>query len=177
MLSVNPVAVAAIALGLAPILFAQTAKPDPATIEAMQKLDRWVGHWKGQGWSEMFPGQRHEFSIDETIQRRLDGLVLLVEGLGKDKEGAPAHNALAVLSYEPAAKQYRFRSWRLPGGQFRDSEVKLTPEGMEWGFQEGPVHIRFAIRLTASQWRETGEFSRDGKEWRKFLEMTLDRVK
>jgi len=168
-----------ITLALAPLLSAQPTRPDPASLEAMRKLDRWVGHWKGQGWAEMFPGQRHEFTITETIQRKMDGLVLLVEGLGKDEDGAPTHNALAILSYDSGAKQHRFRSWRLPGGQFRDSEAKLTASGLEWGFQDpGGPHIRFTIQLKETgQWFETGELSRDGNTWRKFFEMTLERVK
>lgn len=38
--------------------------------------------------------------------------------------------------------------------------------------------IRFTITLTEKdEWHEAGEFSRDGKNWIEFFEMTLQRVK
>jgi hypothetical protein len=38
--------------------------------------------------------------------------------------------------------------------------------------------MRFTVRLNEKgQWFEVGEFSRDGKAWQKFFEMTLERVK
>jgi L-alanine-DL-glutamate epimerase-like enolase superfamily enzyme len=160
-------------------LSAQTAKPDSAVVEAMRTLDTWVGEWKGQGWAQYGQGERHEFTIDESIQRRLEGALLLIEGRGRDRGGALVHNALAILSYDPASKQYRFRSWRLPGGQYRDSEATLTADGLEWGFHDSPnaPRLRFRIRIEGGKWFETGESSFDGQTWRKFMEMTLERVK
>jgi hypothetical protein len=34
-------------------------------------------------------------------------------------------------------------------------------------------HIRYAIRVKAGRWSETGESSRDGVSWTPFFEMTL----
>jgi len=49
---------------------------------------------------------------------------------------------------------------------------------MEWGFQTPQGgRVRYTIKLTdQGDWFEIGEFSADEKNWRKFFEMTLQRV-
>src|SRR5437868_9229556 len=70
----------------------------------MKKLDWLVGEWKGAGWIQMGPQGRKEFAITETVQGKLDGLVLLIEGQGKSKEdGSTVHTALALASYDERA--------------------------------------------------------------------------
>ena len=61
-------------------LLAQT--PASGQRVEMKKLDWLVGHWKGTGWMQMGPQGRKEFTITETIQGKLDGLVLVIEGQG-----------------------------------------------------------------------------------------------
>ena len=46
----------------------------------MKKLDWLVGQWKGAGWMQMGPQGRKEFTITETVEAKLDGLVLVIEG-------------------------------------------------------------------------------------------------
>ena len=157
--------------------------PNPsAQREAMKKLDVWAGRWKGKGWAMTGPGQRRDFEINETIEKKLDGLLMLVQGLGTSKDDSGketvTHNALAVVSYDPDKKQYRFRHYTMKGGSGED-ELKLTKEGYEWGFrngEKGPL-IRFVIKLDANHWHETGEISFDGKAWQQFLDMSLERQK
>jgi hypothetical protein len=50
-----------------------------------KKLDWLVGQWKGTGWIQMGPQGRKEFTQTETIQGKLDGLVLVIEGQGKSR--------------------------------------------------------------------------------------------
>jgi hypothetical protein len=46
----------------------------------------------------------------------------------------------------------------------------------KWSYEPQPgVHIRYLITVADATWREVGEFSRDGKTWRQFFEMTLKR--
>lgn len=151
-------------------------------VAEMRKLDFLVGDWKGAGWIEMGPGQRHDFIGVERVQRKLGGGVLLVEGLHKSKlpgkdEEVVVHNALAVLSFDEQAKLYRFRA-NLLDGRYTDAEAKvLSPGVMQWGFKSpnGPT-IRFTISLTdKGEWHEVGELSMDGKTWRQFFEMKLQR--
>src|SRR5215216_3825309 len=112
--------IVSVALAQAGGAAAQGPKPSPAHMEAMKRLDFLVGEWQGEGWNEMVPGQRRTSPINEMVQSKLGGSVLLVEGLGKVKvpgkdEEVVVHNALGVLSYDENAKLYRMRSY-LAGG-------------------------------------------------------------
>src|SRR5262245_59642387 len=51
-------------LGATPA-FGQAPTPPAAQVEAMKKLDPWVGEWKGSGWALAGRGQRRDFSIVE----------------------------------------------------------------------------------------------------------------
>jgi hypothetical protein len=161
---------------------AQGQRPSPANLEAMKKLSFLVGEWKGEGWNEMIPGQRRTSPINETVQSKLGGMVLLVEGLGKVKhpgkdEEVVVHNALGVLSYDENAKLYRMRSF-LANGQTVDAEAMFTDGGFQWAFKVQNLGIRYTVRLTEKgEWHEIGEMSQDGKSWRRFHEMTLQRVR
>jgi hypothetical protein len=163
---------------------AQDEKFAAAQLEAMKKLDWWVGRWKGEGWAEMVPGQRGTFTITESIQSKVDGLVLLVEGIGKSRipgkeQEIVVHNAFGVLHYDPKTQRYLFKAWRMPGAIHTDVEVKTTDRGLEWGFElpQGGG-LRFSMKLNdRGEWFEFGEISHDRKNWRKFHEMTLQRVK
>ena len=157
---------------------------DPAAVqlEAMKKLTPWVGQWRGSGWILTWPSRtRQEFTITETVQSKLGGRVLLVEGLGRGKDPASGaevdtHVTLAVLSYDEKSQTYRFRTHEA-SGRALDAEAKPTDGGLEWGFRDeaSGATIRFTIRLDGNRWHEVGEASRDGKTWHKFLEMTLER--
>lgn len=157
----------------------------PASVQrdAMKKLDFWVGQWQGTGWVEFAPGQRRTATVTEMIQSKLDGLVLIVEGTGKDKapgkeEEAIVHHAVGVITYDERAKVYRFSTHTMEG-RHADAELKVIDERtFEWGFQVPVGTVRYTINFTEKgQWHERGDFSQDGKTWRQFHEMTLDRVK
>jgi len=164
-------------------LIAQEQKPSSTRIEAMKKLSFLIGEWKGEGWNEFVPGQRRSSPISEKIQQRLDGIILITEGLGKVKmpgkeEEVVVHNAFGVISYDARSQSYRVHSY-LVNGQSVDADAKLTESGFQRGFQPAPtVHVRYTVRLNdKSEWFEIGEMSQDGTTWRKFHEMTLQKVK
>ncbi|MBA3768019.1 MAG: hypothetical protein H0W99_13760 [Acidobacteria bacterium] len=160
-------------------LSSQTAPP-ATQLSEMKRLDYMVGQWKGTGWIEQ-AGRREAFAGTETIQSKLNGLALLVEGkfkakvAGKDEE-VVIHETLAVLSFDEKAKMHRFRTY-LVNGITGDHEVRLIEGGWQWGFQFPAGAIRYVVKVDKDQWFETGEISQDGKTWRKFFEMTLNRVK
>lgn len=163
---------------------AMAQMPSTASAAEMKKLDFLTGDWKGEGWIEMGPGGRSTFKQTEAVQSKLNGLVIIVEGLGTGKMASSGqegvvHNALAVISYDSAARKYLFRAFRADGN-YIDANVTPIEKGLIWSFrppQQGG-EIRYTIKLTdAGQWLEIGEFSMDGKQWRKFFEMTLQRVK
>ena len=159
----------------------QTPVPPAAQVEAVKKLDLWVGEWKGTGWASAGRDERHDFTIVEKVQRKVGGSVLLIEGRGTkkaDKGEAVVHEALAVVSYDDKAKRYRWRAHDLRGLAI-DVEPKVEDGGFEWGFksEDRGVSVRFTIKFDAKRWHEVGEASTDGKTWHKFLEMTLERQK
>lgn len=159
-------------------------QPDSIQREAISKLNWLAGQWKGEGFAEYRPGQRSYVNMTETIEPRLNGTVLLIEGLGRRKladaqEGEIVHNAMAVVSYDEKAKKYRWQAWRIPGGSYLDTDLKVGDQTLEWSMttpQGGAT--RFAIKLNEKgEWHEIGEYSPDNKSWNKFFEMTLRKVK
>lgn len=78
----------------------------------MSKLDYLVGQWRGEGWILMGRNEHRTFRQNETVQSKVDGTVLVIDGLGKGiKAGEVAepviHNAFAVISYNKDAKTFR----------------------------------------------------------------------
>lgn len=147
----------------------------------MKKLDFLLGRWQGEGWIQLGP-ERHTFRQTETVESKVDGLVLIVEGLGKDKspgrENVVIHNAFAVASYDDKTKQFRWHAFRADGLSL-DVEAKVNENSLVWGFPAPRGgDIRFTIKLNEKgEWFEVGEFSQDGKTMQKFFEMTLQRAK
>jgi hypothetical protein len=138
----------------------------------MKKLDYMIGEWKGTGWIEREGGQQ-TFAGTETVQSKLNGLALLIEGNFKNKDGVAVHETLAILSYEEKTKNYNFRTY-LANGAVGDYELKLIAGGWQWSIQFPKGSIRFTFKLTdKNEWFEIGEISQDGKTWHKFFEMTL----
>jgi Protein of unknown function (DUF1579) len=162
----------------AAVPLAAQAPPKPeAQLAAMKKLDYMVGKWSGEGWIQMGP-QRSTFRGSETIQRKLDGVALLVEGAffgrmpGSDVE-VPTHTTLAVMSYDPKTQKYRFTTW-LATGSSGEHELVVREKGWQWETTSPQGTARFTMTLTdAGEWLEVGEFSSDKTNWRKFFEMKL----
>jgi hypothetical protein len=156
--------------------------PPAAQLQAMKQLDWLVGRWKGEAVIEYQPGQRRTINQTETVQSKLSGLVLLVEGVGTirtpgEEREIPVFEALAVVSYDDQAKRYRWQAFT--GGQYQDAEAKVTDGGIEWRLANTPMgSVRYTIRRTpAGEWHEIGESSTDATNWRRFFEMTLRRAR
>jgi hypothetical protein len=161
---------------------AQPPAPPPAQREAMKKLDFLVGRWEGGGWMEFAPGQRRTFKSTETVQSKLDGLLLTIDGMHRGRVGdageeVVVHNAFGLISYDAQAKRYRFQAFTARGNH-EDTEAKVSDKQLVWGMSIPQFgEVRYTTRLDEKgRWFEVGEVSKDGKEWRKFFEMTLDRV-
>ena len=109
----------------------------------------------------MGPQGRKTFTVKENIQPRLDGTVILVEGLGKGhlQPAAPRCRCTrrsALLSYDAQADRYGFVAYRL-GGEKVDTEMKTLPDGsFEWGFAAPHGQVRFTIRIADGQWVDKG---------------------
>jgi hypothetical protein len=160
----------------------QAAPTAAAQREAMKKIAFLVGEWEGEGWTEFVPGQRRTSPIREVVQSKMDGMILLVEGIGKMKSPSGAevvtHHAVGILDYDPGAKRYRMRSY-LMDGRSVEAEAEMLPDGaFQWRFSApGNTKVRYTVRLTArGEWFEQGEMSVNGTTWRQFHEMTLRRI-
>jgi hypothetical protein len=163
-------------IAFASIVFAQEMPNADAQRAEMKKLESLAGQWKGSGWIVQQDGKRETFTGTETVQPKLGGLALLVEGKFSNTEGKVIHETLAVLAFDAKAKGYRFRTY-LASGMSGEHDFKLLVDGFEWGFQFPTGTVRYIIKTNNDAWLETGEFSRDGKTWTKFFEMKLDKVK
>ena len=157
--------------------------PADATADAaaqMQRLSFLHGTWRGEGVTTMGPGREERASVLETAQPKLDGSVLMVEGLGwKGTQGAAdyhvVHNALGVVSYDARRGGWAMRAYR--GGGWVDAEVTVGDGELVWAFdQPGAGRIRYTIRLDEQgRWHEVGDMSPDGQRWHRFFEMRLTR--
>jgi hypothetical protein len=151
--------------------------PDlPQQRQHMAEVQFLVGTWKGEAWMEMQPGQRQTFASSEVVESRLDGLVLIVEGLHTEGDRV-VHHALGILSWDEAAGNYSFRT-KLAEGHGTDATGRLEDGKFVWSPGTTPVgQVRYTIGLDAEgRWQESGEMSRDGKTWKPFFGMTLERV-
>ena len=103
--------------------------------------------------------------------------MFLVEGIGKDKQGQVAHHALAFFHFDKAHQEFRVKAFR-KDGSYVDAKGEMKDGAFVWGFDQPQGKVRFTLKLNEKgQWFEMGEFSQDGKSWRLFLEMTLDKAK
>jgi hypothetical protein len=143
---------------------------------AMAKLSYMVGRWEGDGWMDMGRG-REVFRGSETVQSKLRGVALLVEGdfsgkLGSSEAEGPVHTTLGVIYFDAKSAKYRFDSW-LATGMAGERELTPTRDGWQWEIQTPQMRIRYTATFTPEQWFEIGERSADGASWQKFFEMTL----
>ena len=140
----------------------------------MQKLDKMAGKWSGAGWIQQGPN-REEFTGTENVQRKLDGLALLVEGrfTAKNDPNKVIHETLAVLNYNPKTTIYDFKTY-LANGSNGSFAFKLVEDGYEWGMDYPGAKMRYTIIIKDGIWNEVGKISRDdGKTWLQFFEMNL----
>lgn len=157
--------------------FAQDFRAIAETKRAeMKRVDKMVGQWKGSGWIMQGPN-RETFTGTENVQRKVDGLALLVEGRFTNPEGRVIHETLAAIAFDDKSKAIRMRTY-LASGIAGEYDIKPVGENYEWGYEVGGGTIRYTIKIDPDHWNEVGEYTRDGgKTWMKVFEMNLDRVK
>jgi hypothetical protein len=154
---------------------AQTPANPSAQVEAIKKCSFLAGEWNGVGWQTLGTGQRRAVHQSESVQTKLDGLVLQIDGLGKDDQGKFVQSILVVISFDPASKQYRFHAYD-GQGQVLDADANCADGVFSWHWNADSLQFRFAIRLNSKrQWSELGESSNDGKTWQKRFEIAMDR--
>src|SRR5262245_34320645 len=119
-------------LSVAAVTCAQPQPPNLAVQrEAMKKLEFLIGKWSGEASGVKGRGATFRVQQSEDVQYKLDGLVMLVEGTGRDAAtGNVSFRALATISYDDAAAQYRIRAYN--DGRYLDTELKVLDKGFEW---------------------------------------------
>jgi hypothetical protein len=145
---------------------------------AIGKLDFMVGRWTGEAWMQR-GSERVQTTMTETVERKLDGVVLQVEGRGVIPAGAGGeprvvHHAFAVISFDAQAGAYGLRSY-LASGLSGDFALTLIPGGVIWSRDVPGGRVRNTARIANDQWHEVGEFSRDGITWTPIMEIRLRR--
>jgi hypothetical protein len=169
-------AVAALIALLPALAIAQPAASSPdmtAQKEALQKGAWLVGSWEGRGWVDT-PEGRMTFRQTETVEARLGGLLIALEGRGYS--GTPetlAFNAFGVLSYDDRSKRYTLRSWTR--GYVTDGAAEFRDDGaLVWSMTPPGQVIRYTItQPQPGRWREIGERSAGGAPFTQFFEMEL----
>jgi hypothetical protein len=122
--------------------------------EAMKRLAYLAGHWTGPALISRGPGEPIHLTQSETVQFKLDGLVLLVEGESTGSDGKAQFQALATIAFDDSTHTYRFRAYN--DGRYIDTELTVQPDGFAWGFDAGPARIQNTMHLTAKgEWQET----------------------
>src|SRR4029077_17028817 len=143
--------------------------------EAMKKLDFLIGKWTGEARLLRGPTESVELLQNQEAQYKLDGLIVVIEGVGRTKSGAqPVLQALGIISYDDESQTYRLRAFN--DGRFLESEVKLLAEGqgMTWGFALGELRTNSVMRINErGEWTEFAEITIGSQPPKKLLELTV----
>jgi len=129
----------------------------------MEKLGFLVGKWEGTARLRRGPGQMVDLAQTETVEYKLGGLVLVIEGVGKAKDGTPALQAYGIVSFDDESGTYRMRAFN--DGRFLETEVKPLEggDGMSWGWG-----------FTVSDFKTSSVFRINGKgEWTELAKLTI----
>jgi hypothetical protein len=167
------------------MLFSSTLPAqDAANTDKLKPFAAWIGHWQGESSMKMGDGPARIAQMDERVEMKLEGAIIVVEGIGKGinpttKQERVVHHAFAVLSYDMNSQEYRFRTY-LKDGRGGDAWVKVTGDNtFQWGFDipnRGKNRYSITVDPVKKTWREIGEFSADGTTWSSFMEANLTRV-
>jgi hypothetical protein len=137
-------------------------RPDlQAQRTAMKKLSFLVGKWAGEARLLRGPGDWISVVQTEDAQYKLDGLVLVIEGVGRaTADSKPLLQALGIISYDDESGIYRMRAFN--DGRFLESDVTLTEDGqgMKWGFSLGQIKTSSTLRISSQgDWTELSEIT------------------
>jgi hypothetical protein len=144
---------------------------------AMAKLAFLVGRWEGEARIYRGPGEPTTLRMTEEATYRLDGLILLIEGIGRSKaDGKAALQALGFISYDDAAGSYHMRAFN--DGRFLEAPVRLLEDGksLSWGFALEQVRTSSVLRINErGEWTEHHDITLGNQPARKFMEVAVRR--
>src|SRR3978361_2371333 len=103
---------------------AQTPRPPDVEAQraAMNKLAFLIGEWSGEASVLRGPGQFIELAQTESAQFKLNGLLLMIEGVGRTRfDGKPALQAHGLISFDDGPGTYTMRAFN--DGRWLETEV------------------------------------------------------
>jgi len=159
---------------------AQTPRtPDvEAQRAAMKKLGFLVGEWSGEASALRGPGQFVELTQTESAQFKLDGLVLVIEGVGRTKaDGKLSLQALGLISFDDETGTYKMRAFN--DGRWLETEVKLADgrNSISWGFALGEFKTTTELRINEDgEWTELGELVIGDRPPQKMMDLRVRRI-
>jgi len=145
---------------------------------AMKKLEFLVGEWSGEATVLRGPGQFVEMAQTESAQFKLDGLVLMIEGVGRAKtDGKASLQALGLISFDDETGMYRMRAFN--DGRWLETEVKMADGGnsISWGFALGAFKTATVLRINENgEWTEHGEITVGERPPQKMMDLRVRRI-
>lgn len=150
--------------------------PDlPAQRAAMQKLRFLAGTWSGEARIWRSADKYVELNQTENVTYKLDGLLLVVEGVGVDtSEHKTTLQALGLISFDDAAGVYSIRAFN--DGRWLDSTVEVddSRKQLHWGFTLGQIKTSSTLEVDGrGHWTETHEVSVNSQPFQKFMEVSV----
>ena len=144
----------------------------------MKKLGFLAGEWSGEASVLQETGQFAELAQTESVQFKLDGLVLVIEGVGRTRiEGQPALQALGFISFDDETETYKMRAFN--NGRWLETEVKLADgeNSISWGFVLGEYRTATILRINENgEWTEHGELFIGDRPPLKMIELKVRRT-
>ena len=144
--------------------------------EAMKKLDFLVGRWMGEARMSRV-GEILELVQTEEAAYKLDGLILVIEGVGRARSTEDlVLQAFRIISYNDETQTYHMRAFN--DGRFLETDVKLLEEarGMTWGFVLGEIKTKSVMRIAENgDWTEVHEIVIGADPARKLMEVIVRR--
>ena len=142
---------------------------------AMRKLSFLVGKWTGEVRIFRGVGESLELVQTEEAEFKLNGLVLMIEGIGCDAaDGKSALQALGMISFDDESGTYHMRAYN--DGRYLETEVRLAENGigMTWGFTLGEIKTSSLMRISElGDWTELHEITIGSQPPRRFMEVRV----
>src|SRR5689334_18240811 len=115
---------------------------------AMRQLQFLAGVWTGSARVLRGPGAFVELDQTELAEFRLDGLLMVIEGTGRERgTGNSVLQALGIISYDDERRTHRMRAFN--DGRWLESDVTILEPGraIGWGFSVGQFSTRSVLRI------------------------------
>ena len=142
---------------------------------AMEKLRFLVVSWSGQARIWRGPDSSVDLIQTEQVTYKLDGLILTIEGVGKNRsDDKVVLQALGLISFDDETGVYRMRAFN--DGRWLASDVVLEDSGksLHWGFTIGQIKTNSSLRFDKSgAWTEVHEIKVGSEPSRKFMEVSV----